>query len=372
MASSSFGEAVSLTQLHQRARQSCFLDSMPKYGIAADWNPSLEDVLAHEGGNDDDPRDPGGRTSRGIIQIEWDAWRKAHPGNNWPADVWKAPQEQIEAIYKQKYWNALRCDDLPAGVDYCVFDYGVNSGIGRAGKVLRRLLALPDTDWHVTDEVLAALKVRDPKVIINQICDERLKFLRGLATWATFGNGWNRRVSEVRHDSLDMAAKVRAPAPTIPIIMPPKPVPLPNAPELHDLGHDIKRTMLARGYPWFYDQNVISVEGMNPDGTPNKNRPNAFDDIKMVLDGSGKIINRGGTGPRIPWQKAARSSSRLGRKAAGRPGTITATKCGGRRKTPQSWASAIELAPTNATANRSSTATSECIITAVTISHATI
>jgi lysozyme family protein len=78
-------------------------------------------------------------------------------------------------------------------------------------------------------------------------------------------------------------------------IEPPKPVPAPGSLELHDLGHRIRRTMLVLSYPWFDDQNVVSVEGMDPDGTPNNNRPNAFDDIKMVVDGSGKII--GG-----PWE----------------------------------------------------------------------
>jgi lysozyme family protein len=76
---------------------------------------------------------------------------------------------------------------------------------------------------------------------------------------------------------------------------PPKPVPPAGSEELHDLGYRIKRTMLSKSYPWFDDQNVVSVEGMDPDGTPNNNRPNAFDDIKMVLDGRGKII--GG-----PWE----------------------------------------------------------------------
>jgi Glycosyl hydrolase 108 len=90
---------------------------------ASSYGEALARLLVHEGGNDDDPRDPGGRTSRGILQREWDVWRRGHPGL--PADVWRAPQNQVEAIYRQNYWNALRCDDLPAGVDYAVFDYGV-------------------------------------------------------------------------------------------------------------------------------------------------------------------------------------------------------------------------------------------------------
>ena len=72
--------------------------------------------------DDDDPRDPGGRTSRGITQNEWNNWRASHPGL--PADVWQAPQEQVEAIYRLNYWNALACDQLPAG----------NQGQGDAGR----------------------------------------------------------------------------------------------------------------------------------------------------------------------------------------------------------------------------------------------
>src|SRR5262245_41760688 len=74
-----------------------------------------------------------------------------------PADVWRAPQDQVAAIYRQNYWNALRCDDLPAGVDYAVFDYGVNSGIGRAAKVLQRLVATA-MDGEVGPETIAAAK----------------------------------------------------------------------------------------------------------------------------------------------------------------------------------------------------------------------
>jgi lysozyme family protein len=170
---------------------------------ASSYDEALKGVLAHEGGNDDDPRDPGGRTSRGILQSEWSAWRQTHPGL--PADVWKAPQDQVEAIYKQKYWDALRCDDLPAGVDYAVFDYGVNSGIGRAGKVLRRVLGLSGS--MIAQDMIAAAQRADAKKVINEICDERLAFLQSLSTWKTFGRGWSTRVKDVRAASLAMASK---------------------------------------------------------------------------------------------------------------------------------------------------------------------
>jgi lysozyme family protein len=160
-------------------------------------------VLVSEGGNDDDPRDPGGRTSRGITQREWDAWVKAHPGL--PSDVFQAPQDQVLAIYKAKYWDVLSCDDLPAGIDYAVFDYGVLSGVGRAARILQGFVGAA-VDGEIGPETIAATAKADPTTLINQICDERLAFLQSLPTFPTFGKGWTNRVESVRAASLAMAA----------------------------------------------------------------------------------------------------------------------------------------------------------------------
>ena len=135
------------------------------------------------------------------------------------ADVRAMKVEEAQAIYKTNYWAAQRCDELPAGVDDSVFVYGVNCGIGRSGKVLRRVLGLPDNDWRTGDDVLAALAKRDPKAVIVAICDERLRFLQSLKTWPVFGKGWGARVAEVKAFSLQLAAQAadaQAPAPQVP------------------------------------------------------------------------------------------------------------------------------------------------------------
>jgi hypothetical protein len=84
--------------------------------------------------------------------------------------------------------------------------YGVNSGTGRSGKVLRRMLGLPDDSSTVTDPVIAAARAADPKILIAAICDERLRFLQALKTWAVFGAVWGRRVAEVKSTALKMTA----------------------------------------------------------------------------------------------------------------------------------------------------------------------
>ncbi len=192
---------------------------------AGNWPICEARVREHEGGNSDDPRDPGGRTSRGTIQREWTAYVAHHPGEKLPSDVWQAPDSAITDIYRTKYWDALRCDDLPAGVDYAVLDYGINSGIARAAKVLQRLVGVA-IDGKIGPATLIAAAHVDARKLVDQICDERLAFLQSLSTWPAFGRGWGRRVREVRALAHKMASE--APASTAQAERVPEPTPTPS------------------------------------------------------------------------------------------------------------------------------------------------
>ncbi|MEA2980272.1 MAG: hypothetical protein QOF09_2095 [Alphaproteobacteria bacterium] len=177
---------------------------------AANYHACLTRLLVHEGGYTNHPSDPGGPTNFGITIADYRRYVKS---NATAADVRAMRLDEAEAIYRSKYWNAQRCDELPRGLDYTIFDYGVNSGFGRSGRVLRRVCGLPDNDWRVTDEVIAAVNKHDPKALVLAVNDERLAFLKRLKTWPVFGAGWGRRVAEVRAASLHMAdAKAAAAA----------------------------------------------------------------------------------------------------------------------------------------------------------------
>jgi uncharacterized protein (TIGR02594 family) len=178
----------------------------------SDFDRCVALVLKYEGGNDDDPQDPGGRTSRGILQREWDTWRNSHPGL--PPDVWEAPQDQVLAIYKEQYWNALWCDSLPPGVDLAVFDFGVNSGVSRSAKFLQVLVGT-DQDGEVGPDTIAATAKVDPVSLVGQFCDRRLAFLQGLSTWGRFGKGWTSRVVDVRKEALALASQAPQPKPPV-------------------------------------------------------------------------------------------------------------------------------------------------------------
>ena len=165
-------------------------------------------VFPHEGGYSNHPSDPGGPTNWGITLV--DARKYWRPMAN-ADDVRNMPKSVAEDIYDKQYATPLHYDDLPAGLDYTVLDYGINSGVGRSGKVLRRVCGLPDSDYHVTDEVLRAVSQRDKIRLIGAVWDERLRFLKSLRTWPTFGAGWQRRCNEGRALAHSLALSARPP-----------------------------------------------------------------------------------------------------------------------------------------------------------------
>ncbi len=168
---------------------------------ASSYDEALRRLLVHEGGYTNHPNDPGGPTNFGITIGDYRRYVKPDAT---AADVRAMRIEDATAIYRSKYWNALRCDALPAGLDYALFDYGVNSGTSRAAKVLQRVVGFPD-DGRVSDALLAAVRKRPARDLIAQVCDERLAFLKRLKTWPVFGAGWGRRVLEVRAAALAMS-----------------------------------------------------------------------------------------------------------------------------------------------------------------------
>ncbi|MGE3996596.1 MAG: glycoside hydrolase family 108 protein, partial [Variibacter sp.] len=177
---------------------------------ASSYDECLRRLLAHEGGYSNHPADPGGPTNFGITLADVRRYVKS---NATAQDVRALTVAQAKAIYRTRYWDALRGDALPAGVDYAVFDYGVNSGAARATRVLCALVGRPGT--IIDDAALDAARARNAAALIDALCDERMAFLKRLKTWDVFGAGWSRRVAEVRTVALRLAAGKSAAMPTV-------------------------------------------------------------------------------------------------------------------------------------------------------------
>ena len=158
------------------------------------FDSALASILRHEGGYVFHKDDPGGMTNLGVTKRVWEEWvghavdEKAMRG---------LTPEMVAPLYKAKYWDKIKGDNLPTGVDYAVFDAAVNSGPGRAAKWLQGCVGV-EQDGAIGPKTLAAVAAFDPKELVEDYAKRRLSFLMDLPHWGTFGRGWSRRVAEVQ------------------------------------------------------------------------------------------------------------------------------------------------------------------------------
>lgn len=167
----------------------------------ATFERAMTHVFAHEGGFVDHPLDPGGATNLGITLATLSAWRGRTVS---VAEVRALTRTEATAIYRARYWDAVRADDLPAGLDYALFDYAIHSGPARAVRALQAIVGVA-TDGIVGPLTLRAVAARSTGAVIAALCDRRMSLLRRLSTFATFGRGWTSRVDAVRAIALALA-----------------------------------------------------------------------------------------------------------------------------------------------------------------------
>ena len=168
--------------------------------MKSNFEQSIAALLSHEGGFVNHPKDPGGMTNLGVTKTVWEGWT-GHDTTE--ASMRNLSTSDVTPLYRKKYWDAVQGDALPSGVDYCVFDTAVNSGAGRAIKLLQRAVGVTQ-DGLLGPNSLAAILVSDVGSLIDKYCDVRNEFLQSLSTFDTFGKGWTRRISEVNLKAKEM------------------------------------------------------------------------------------------------------------------------------------------------------------------------
>jgi len=168
----------------------------------ANWQQAFEQMLKSEGGFTDDERDKGnklpngrkGSTMLGVTQYNWEA----HVGHQVTHDdMRKLTPADVEPLYKKKYWDVVRADELPSGIDYLVFDMGVNAGPGRSVKLLQTAVGVTP-DGGFGPMTMAAVQAADPVKLIEDFSQAKEDFYRGLDDFPVYGTGWLNRVADVK------------------------------------------------------------------------------------------------------------------------------------------------------------------------------
>ena len=164
------------------------------------FETALEMLLEHEGGYVNHPKDPGGETNLGVTKRTWAKWldRDINEG-----EMKELTPEDVAELYKKEYWDRLKCDNLPTGLDFFCFDWGVNSGTGRSAKALQRIISVAQ-DGAIGPKTLRALEDHNAKEVVDLMHSRRQEFYENLTTFETFGKGWTRRNKKALKQSIKL------------------------------------------------------------------------------------------------------------------------------------------------------------------------
>ena len=167
---------------------------------SANYQKCLETILHHEGGYVNHPKDPGGETNLGVTKRVYEEWGGTK-------DMKDLTVEDVAPIYEKNYWGKVKGDDLPSGLDLCVFDFAVNAGPGRAAKYLQTMIGTV-ADGGIGPNTLRALDsyvdANGVEHAIKEYQKARQGYYESLSTFETFGRGWTRRVDETTELALSM------------------------------------------------------------------------------------------------------------------------------------------------------------------------
>ena len=162
--------------------------------MISNWDNAFKLMLKSEGGYVNNPADPGGMTNLGVTKATWENWVGRESDE---AEMRGLTPEKVEPLYKKKYFDAVRGDELPAGLDYLMFDFAVNAGAGRAIKTLQTAVGVTP-DGGFGSITMAAVQAVDPVELIERFSQAKEDFYRSLTTFSTFGKGWLNRVADVK------------------------------------------------------------------------------------------------------------------------------------------------------------------------------
>ena len=160
----------------------------------------LELVLKSEGGYIDHPKDPGGRTNLGVTQAVWEEW-VGHPVTE--KEMRELTLEKVAPMYEMKYWRTSYCEKLPQGLNLLVFSMAVNTGSGRAVKLLQRCLGLVE-DGAIGPKTMAKIQECSQVDLVERYSATRKAFYEGLKLFPVFGKGWLNRTEKERTEALEL------------------------------------------------------------------------------------------------------------------------------------------------------------------------
>jgi len=177
-------------------------------------------TMSHEGGYSCDVDDVGGETYKGISRVYnkgWFGWRildglKREIDFPKCLEADEGLQIHVKGLYKQKYFDPYRGDDMPKMLALEMFDTSVNMGVGRAVKFLQIALnvlnrneklypdQVEDGDYGpTTHRCLTSYLQSDTDVVLCKIINvlqgsHYIDYMKKSPKQEKYARGWLKRV----------------------------------------------------------------------------------------------------------------------------------------------------------------------------------
>lgn len=164
------------------------------------FEEGLRFVLKWEGSTfTNDPADHGGATRFGIIQREYDSYRRRRGLPTRSVEF--ISMQEVREIYQREYWEAVQGDRLLVPLDVITFDTAVLMGVGRAIRFLQQSLNV-GVDGIIGSETLGALATADLPATAADFFAIRERHLRAIVerdpSQQRFLKGWLNRLNDLR------------------------------------------------------------------------------------------------------------------------------------------------------------------------------
>ena len=154
-----------------------------------DFERAFDLLITHEGGFSNHPDDPGGATMYGVTEVVARAEGYIGPMRDLSLDFAKQ-------VYRKRFWDACRCDQMPDVIRYPLFDAAVNSGPSQAIKWLQVAVGVK-ADGVIGPITQQAVNVLPAQVTRQKMIGNRLRFMTNLNNWPSFSKGWARRIAAI-------------------------------------------------------------------------------------------------------------------------------------------------------------------------------
>ena len=156
-----------------------------------------------EGGLTDDPEDAGMITKFGVSLRFYKTIKPTATAE----DIRNLTYEQAKNIFKEHFWDKAKCDLLPAGIAFVLYDTIVNVGISQGVKFLQRVLGCRDDGIIGKNTVFIANSCCIEKTI-NAFIELRENFYKALVekkpNQKVFLKGWLNRTTDLKKEVFKM------------------------------------------------------------------------------------------------------------------------------------------------------------------------